>query len=329
MSKEELLEMFKDNPSKVHLIKDKIPDGTSSTVYRCGPWSICAVACTFPIPDVSRHLKCSRIHRVTFWEMRRMRLSTYLRNFLPWNCHDEGIFEIPRGSRKARPSQSRQGSAVFLFHELSPVPVSSYRMVPRFTTSLSNSSVPSIVNAVSGSDHPEHVQCELVAHFGTLANYQENMFQLTVEKETHALKPMNCPGHCLMFKHRERSYRELPIRFADFGVLHRNELSALGGLTLCPSILPGWCSHLLSPWSNYRRDAGCLDFLKHVYGIFGFSFSLKLSTRPEKYLGELAVWWSRASTSSCLEEFRSTVGIEPRRWCLLRSQDWYYHHGCS
>jgi threonyl-tRNA synthetase len=58
------------------------------------------------------------------------------------------------------------------------------------------------------------------------------MFSFEIEKEKFALKPMNCPGHCLMFKHRDRSYRELPMRFADFGVLHRNELSgALTGLT--------------------------------------------------------------------------------------------------
>lgn len=58
------------------------------------------------------------------------------------------------------------------------------------------------------------------------------MFSFEVEKEQFALKPMNCPGHCVMFGNRDRSYRELPIRFADFGVLHRNELSgALTGLT--------------------------------------------------------------------------------------------------
>lgn len=58
------------------------------------------------------------------------------------------------------------------------------------------------------------------------------MFSFEVEKERFALKPMNCPGHCLLFGHRERSYRELPLRLADFGVLHRNEFSgALTGLT--------------------------------------------------------------------------------------------------
>jgi threonyl-tRNA synthetase len=60
----------------------------------------------------------------------------------------------------------------------------------------------------------------------------DNMFKLEIEKETFGLKPMNCPGHCLIFGSRDRSYRELPIRMADFGVLHRNEASgALSGLT--------------------------------------------------------------------------------------------------
>src|SRR6478752_3629724 len=67
---------------------------------------------------------------------------------------------------------------------------------------------------------------------GHAQKYKENMFCFEVDKEEFALKPMNCPGHCLMFGHKERSYRDLPVRFADFGVLHRNEFSgALSGLT--------------------------------------------------------------------------------------------------
>jgi threonyl-tRNA synthetase len=67
---------------------------------------------------------------------------------------------------------------------------------------------------------------------GHWQHYSDDMFKLDVEKRTWAMKPMNCPGHCIMFRHRERSYRELPLRMADFGVLHRNEASgALSGLT--------------------------------------------------------------------------------------------------
>ena len=67
---------------------------------------------------------------------------------------------------------------------------------------------------------------------GHWAHYKDDMFSLKVEKRDFGLKPMNCPGHCVVFGYRERSYRELPIRMADFGVLHRNEASgALHGLT--------------------------------------------------------------------------------------------------
>lgn len=67
---------------------------------------------------------------------------------------------------------------------------------------------------------------------GHYQHYAKDMFTLKVEEREWALKPMNCPGHCLIFRHRERSYKELPIRMADFGVLHRNEASgALSGLT--------------------------------------------------------------------------------------------------
>ena len=67
---------------------------------------------------------------------------------------------------------------------------------------------------------------------GHWQHYKDDMFKLDVEKREWALKPMNCPGHFILFGHRERSYRELPMRIADFGVLHRNEASgALSGLT--------------------------------------------------------------------------------------------------
>jgi len=67
---------------------------------------------------------------------------------------------------------------------------------------------------------------------GHWQNYKGDMFTLDVEKEKWALKPMNCPGHCIIFDSRDRSYKELPIRMAEFGIIHRNEASgALTGLT--------------------------------------------------------------------------------------------------
>ncbi|GFY91019.1 Threonyl-tRNA synthetase [Actinidia rufa] len=115
---------------------------------------------------------------------------------------------------------------------------------------------------------------------GHAANYRENMFLLEIEKQEFGLKPMNCPGHCLIFDHRVRSYRELPLRLADFGVLHRNEASgALSGLTRV---------RRFQQIKDEVRSA--LEFINYTYEIFGFTFELKLSTRPEKYLGDIATW---------------------------------------
>lgn len=79
---------------------------------------------------------------------------------------------------------------------------------------------------------PNMYNCKVWETSGHLQNYKDDMFLLDVEKEKWALKPMNCPGHCLIFDSRDRSYKELPIRMAEFGIIHRNEASgALTGLT--------------------------------------------------------------------------------------------------
>ncbi|KAK9427596.1 hypothetical protein V1505DRAFT_358635 [Lipomyces doorenjongii] len=120
---------------------------------------------------------------------------------------------------------------------------------------------------------------------------KDDMFTIGLEKETFALKRMNCPSHCLIFKSRERSYRELPWTMADFGVLHRNEYSgALTGLTLVRGFQQ-YDIHIFCTQDQIEDEiTGVLDFLKHIYGIFGFTFELELSTPLEKFLGEIETW---------------------------------------
>ena len=126
---------------------------------------------------------------------------------------------------------------------------------------------------------------------GHAAKYKENMFMFECEKKWFGLKPMNCPGHCLMFKERTRSYRELPMRLADFGTLHRNELSgALSGLTRVRRFQQDDGHIFCMPEQISEEVLGVLQFVEYVYTIFGMGFSLMLSTRPEFYLGETSVW---------------------------------------
>jgi threonyl-tRNA synthetase len=118
------------------------------------------------------------------------------------------------------------------------------------------------------------------------------------------MKPMNCPGHCLMFGSAIRSYRDLPIRYADFGVLHRNELSgALTGLTRVRRFQQD-DGHIFCREDQITEEVlGALNFMKYVYDIFGMTYKLELSTRPKKALGEKELW-DKAEAS--LEEAMNT-----------------------
>ena len=100
---------------------------------------------------------------------------------------------------------------------------------------------------------------------GHWQHYQADMFSFHVEGEVFALKPMNCPGHCLMFKNRPRSHKELPFRVADFGVLHRNEaLGALSGLTRVRRFQQDDAHIFCMPDQIEEEMAGCLSFLQSV-----------------------------------------------------------------
>lgn len=152
---------------------------------------------------------------------------------------------------------------------------------------------------------PNVFNMDLWVQSGHAANYKDDMFVLEIDKQEFGLKPMNCPGHCLMFKHRVRSYRELPLRFADFGVLHRNEASgALSGLTRVRRFQQD-DAHIFCRESQIKDEVrNALNFIDHVYKIFGFSYELKLSTRPEKYLGNIETWEkAEASLKEALDEF--------------------------
>ena len=135
---------------------------------------------------------------------------------------------------------------------------------------------------------PNIFSLDLWKESGHLDNYKENMFLL---EGGMGLKPMNCPGHCLMFRHVERTFRDLPMRIADFGVLHRNELrGALSGLTRVRRFQQD-DAHIFCTMGQIEAEIrGCVDFLEHVYQKLGFKFETLLSTRPEKFLGSVHEW---------------------------------------
>ncbi|MBI2660175.1 threonine--tRNA ligase [Candidatus Woesearchaeota archaeon] len=127
---------------------------------------------------------------------------------------------------------------------------------------------------------------------GHWEHFREHMFTLQSEGKEFALKPMNCPSHVLIYKSKSRSYKDLPLRIADFAPLHRNELSGvLSGLTRVRKMSQDDAHIFLAPEQIEDEIFRVLDFVHHIYNeVFDFEFKVELSTRPEKFMGKIEDW---------------------------------------
>jgi threonyl-tRNA synthetase len=126
---------------------------------------------------------------------------------------------------------------------------------------------------------------------GHWEKFRESMFVIPEEDRTYALKPMNCPGHMLLFGSRLRSYRELPVRFAEASPLHRNELGGtLHGLTRVRQLTQDDAHIFLAEEQIQDEIEGVLDYMRFLYGLFDLVPRAELSTRPENRLGSEEQW---------------------------------------
>jgi threonyl-tRNA synthetase len=139
---------------------------------------------------------------------------------------------------------------------------------------------------------PQALDVSMWKTSGHYEKYQENMYFTMVEEREYALKPMNCPSHCLIYGTAKHSYRELPIRYADFGRLHRYERSGVTqGLTRVRTFCQDDAHIFCAPDQMKAEMASFFDFIMDVYKTFGFEeVRVALSTRPEKRLGSDEVW---------------------------------------
>lgn len=155
---------------------------------------------------------------------------------------------------------------------------------------------------------------------GHWENYREYMFTTESEKRDYAVKPMNCPGHVQIFNQGVKSYRDLPLRIAEFGSCHRNEPSgALHGLMRVRGFVQD-DAHIFCTEDQIQGEAGdFIDLLRKVYADFGFEHILvKLSTRPEKRIGEDAVW-DRAESA-----LKATLDAKGLEWDLNPGEGAFY-----
>jgi threonyl-tRNA synthetase len=126
---------------------------------------------------------------------------------------------------------------------------------------------------------------------GHWENYRENMYFTEIDEQAYAVKPMNCPGGMLIFKSQPHSYRELPIRAAEVGLVHRHELSGvLAGLFRVRAFHQDDAHIFMTPEQIKDEILGVLHLVEEIYSTFGLGFHLELSTRPEKSIGSDGQW---------------------------------------
>jgi threonyl-tRNA synthetase len=132
---------------------------------------------------------------------------------------------------------------------------------------------------------------ELWETSGHWSHYKENMYTVNIDEEEFAIKPMNCPGGMLVYKSETHSYRELPIRAAELGRVHRHELSgALHGLMRVRAFTQDDAHIFMLPEQIRDEIKGVIRLIDEVYGGFGFKYKVELSTRPENSMGSDEEW---------------------------------------
>ncbi|XP_026194236.1 threonine--tRNA ligase, mitochondrial 1 [Cyclospora cayetanensis] len=293
-SKEEALELFQENPFKVSLITSKVPEGGRTTVYRCGSLVDICRGPHLPSTGLCKAFVINK-HSAAYWlgNSGNDSLQRVYGVSFPDKKQLKEYLELLEEAKKRDHRLLGQNLSLFFFDtNVSP---GSCFWLPE-GAKVYNKLVEFIrqeyrIRGFKEVITPNIFSCDLWKTSGHYENYKDNMFLMTIEGKEWGLKPMNCPGHCVMFKHLAPSYRQLPLRLADFGVLHRNEVSgSLSGLTRVRRFQQD-DAHIFCRMDQIEAEVvSALDFLFYVYERFGFSFSLFLSTRPKKAMGSVEAW---------------------------------------
>jgi threonyl-tRNA synthetase len=297
----EALERFvrEDQPYKVELIEDLVrnaaPDAPVETVslYTNGPFTD---LCRGPHGPGTKRIKAFKLQSVAgaYWRgdaRRTMLTRIYGTAFFSKEdlaAHLERLEEA-----KAR-DHRKLGRELNLFQFSAVSPGAAFWM-PR-GAKLWNSLVAFTreMNEPRGYDEvktPQIYDSELWKTSGHWGKYKENMFLTAAEDRDMAVKPMNCPGHCQLFGMQRHSYRELPIRYSEPGLLHRYEPSGtLHGLLRVRHFAQD-DAHIFCTEDQVQDEViGCLDLIFETLGRFEFDIDIELSTRPENRIGTEEMW---------------------------------------
>jgi threonyl-tRNA synthetase len=291
VTKKEALKLFKNNPYKTEMIKEM--EG-KITVYKMGEF---VDLCRGPhVPDTGK-IKAVKLTKIAgaYWrgDAKKKQLQRIYGISYPDKKELKDYLTLIEEAAKRDHRKIGQDLDLIYFHEFSP----GAPFYLKKGAIIYNVLIDFIRSEYRKRGYEEVITPQLYNKklweiSGHWEHYKENMFIINVEGQEHSLKPMNCPSHCLIYNRGVKSYKDLPVRIADFCNLHRNELSGtLSGLFRVRKFAQD-DGHIFCTFDQIEEEVlGVLDFIKYVWEqVFNFKLHYFLSTMPEKALGTKETW---------------------------------------
>ena len=294
LSKSEALEVFKDDPYKIDLINRMDEEDTVISCYTQGDFTD---LCRGPHVDTVKELKYFKLLKVSgaYW---KGDANNKMLQRIYGVCFDteEGLKEYLDLLEEAKKRDHKK-----LGKELDLFMISEYG--PGFPFFLPKGMI--LRNELENFWYNEHTKegydfvktpimlnKELWEISGHWYNYRENMYTSEIDEKTFAIKPMNCPGGMLVYKNSLHSYKDLPLRIGELGQVHRHEASgALNGLFRVRTFTQDDAHIFMREDQIESEIVKLINFIDRMYKIFGLTYDIELSTRPEeKYIGSIEIW---------------------------------------
>ncbi len=294
VSRDEALAIFGDNPYKVELIEG-FPEGEAITTYQQGSF---LDLCRGPHVSDTGQIGAFKLQSVAgaYWrgdEHRPMLQRIYGTAWPTQGELDDYLHKLEEAQRRDHRKLGRELDLFSVSEEIGPGLILWHPkgalvrfLVEQFEQ---NEQLARGYNIV----YTPHIASEKIYKAsGHLETYRENMYSpMSIEEVDYYLKPMNCPGHIMIYKNDVHSYRELPIRYAELGTVYRYERSGtLHGMLRVRGFTQDDAHIFCTPEQVVDEAAGVIELAIYFSKIFGYEFKAYLATRPEKFIGDVEVW---------------------------------------
>ncbi len=292
VSKEEAAELFAGNPYKLELIKD-IPDDMVG-IYRSGDFTDLCRGPHIPSSGWIGDFKLLSIAGA-YWrgdEDNEMLIRIYGTSFYSREDLEQYLDRLERAKQSDHRKIGRELD-LFSFHDEAPgFPFFHPRGMIIRNIILDYWREEHVREGYLEVSTPIILSNDLWKTSGHWDNYKENMYFVEIDKNDYAVKPMNCPGNIIIYKNSQHSYRELPLRYAELGLVHRHEKSGvLHGLFRVRNFTQDDAHIFCTEEQLDREIGGVIDLVGRMYRVFGFDdYFVELSTRPAKSIGSVEMW---------------------------------------